>query len=188
MLNKRLFDFLVCIFLMGLLSVPFFIIFLVVKFTSEGPAIYWSTRVGKNNEHFEMPKFRTMQIGTPEVATHLLSKPTNYLTKIGYFLRKTSLDEIPQLWSVLKGDMSIVGPRPALFNQYDLIDLRTLKRIHQLTPGITGWAQVNGRDNLSNAKKVFFDEEYLKKKSLFFDLKILCLTIIKIIQKDGVRH
>lgn len=188
MLAKRFFDLLVCIFLVGLLSIPFFLIFLVIKFTSEGPAIYWSIRVGKNNEHFEMPKFRTMQINTPEVASHLLSKPSNYITKIGYFLRKTSLDEIPQLWSVLKGDMSIVGPRPALFNQYDLIDLRTFKNIHQLTPGITGWAQVNGRDNLSNTKKVFFDEEYLKKKSFIFDLKILYLTFIKIIRREGIQH
>lgn len=188
MLTKRFFDFLVCIFLVGLLSVPFFLIFLVVKFTSEGPAIYWSIRVGKNNKHFEMPKFRTMQIDTPEVASHLLSKPTNYLTKIGYFLRKTSLDEIPQLWSVLKGDMSIVGPRPALFNQYDLIELRTSKGVHHLTPGLTGWSQVNGRDDLSIAKKVKFDVEYLRKKSFIFDMKILYLTLIKIIRREGIHH
>jgi len=135
-----------------------------------------------------MPKFRTMKIGTPEVASHLLQKSTNSLTKLGPFLRKTSLDEIPQFWSVLKGDMSIVGPRPALFNQYDLIDLRTAKNLHQLIPGITGLAQLNGRDNLSITKKVFFDEEYSKKKSFFFDLKILFLSPIKIIRGDGVRY
>ena len=135
-----------------------------------------------------MPKFITMQIGTPEVASHLLRKPKNRVTKVGSYLRNTSLDEIPQFWSVLKGDMSIVGPRPALFNQYDLIGLRTVKNLHQLTPGITGWAQVNGRDNLSMTKKVFFDEEYYKKKSFFLDLKILCLTPIKIIRRDGVRY
>jgi O-antigen biosynthesis protein WbqP len=135
-----------------------------------------------------MPKFRTMYLNTPTVATHLLNNPSLYLTPIGSFLRKTSFDEIPQLWSILVGDMSFIGPRPALFNQYDLIDLRTSKGVHHLTPGLTGWAQVNGRDDLSIAKKVKFDTEYLKKKSLIFDLKILYLTFIKIIQREGIRH
>ena len=188
MLIKRLFDLFACIILLGLLCVPFFLLLLAVKFTSNSPVFYWSTRVGKDNRHFQMPKFRTMQIGTPEVASHLLQKPADHLTPLGNFLRRTSLDEIPQIWSVLKGDMSIVGPRPALFNQYDLIELRTAKNVHQLTPGITGWAQVNGRDDLSITKKVNFDEEYAKKKSFIFDLKVLCLTFIKIIQRDGIRH
>jgi O-antigen biosynthesis protein WbqP len=148
----------------------------------------WSIRVGKDNVLFKMPKFRTMHLNTPVVATHLLKNPSQYLTSIGLFLRKTSLDEIPQLWSILIGDMSFVGPRPALYNQYDLIKLRTSRGIHKLTPGLTGWAQVNGRDNLSISKKVNFDEEYLKKKSIDFDLKILCLTFIKIIRREGIQH
>ena len=188
MFVKRLFDLFVCIFFIGIFCIPFFLIFLAVKLTSKGPVLYWSVRVGKNNQHFDMPKFRTMQIGTPVIASHLLKKPTDYLTQIGPFLRKTSLDEIPQLWSVLKGDMSIIGPRPALFNQYDLIKLRTSKGIHHLRPGLTGWAQVNGRDDLSIKKKVNFDVEYLKKKSFIFDLKILYLTSIKIIRREGIRH
>jgi len=185
---KRFFDLSLALFLAVILFIPFAFIWLAVLLTSKGPVLYWSIRIGKNNQHFEMPKFRTMHIGTPEVASHLLQKPANHLTRVGSFLRKTSLDEIPQLWSVLKGDMSFVGPRPALFNQYDLIDLRTVKNVHQLIPGITGWAQVSGRDDLSIAKKVNFDAEYLKKKSFIFDLKILYLTFIKIIRREGIRH
>jgi O-antigen biosynthesis protein WbqP len=185
---KRFFDLSLTLFLIMILFIPFAFIWLAVFLTSKGPVLYWSIRIGKNNQHFEMPKFRTMQIGTPEVASHLLQQPANHLTRVGSFLRKTSLDEIPQLWSVLKGDMSFVGPRPALFNQYDLIDLRTVKNVHQLIPGITGWAQVNGRDDLSITKKVNFDAEYLKKKSFIFDLKILYLTFIKIIRREGIRH
>ena len=188
MFVKRLFDLFACIFLMGLFCVPFLLIMFAVKLTSKGPVLYWSIRVGKNNQYFDMPKFRTMQVDTPIVASHLLKKPTDHLTQIGSFLRKTSLDEIPQLWNILLGDMSFVGPRPALFNQYDLIKLRTSKGVHHLIPGLTGWAQVNGRDNLSIVKKVNFDAEYLKKKSFIFDLKVLYLTFIKIIRREGIRH
>jgi len=164
------------------------LISLAIKFTSEGPVLYWSRRAGKGNYIFLMPKFRTMLTTTPVVASHLLVNPRAYLTPIGRFLRKTSLDELPQLWCILLGNMSFVGPRPALFNQYDLIKLRTSRDIHHLKPGLTGWAQVNGRDNLSIFKKVNFDEEYLKKKSFVFDLKILCLTFIKIIRREGIQH
>ena len=185
---KRFFDLFLCFLFILVLALPIILIYLAVKFTSNGPVLYWSIRIGKNNQKFFMPKFRTMKIDTPEVATHLLQKPEDHLTVLGPFLRKTSLDEIPQLWSVLIGDMSIVGPRPALFNQYDLIELRTSKGVHHLSPGLTGWAQVNGRDDLSIAKKVKFDTEYLKKKSFIFDLKILCLTILKIIRREGIQH
>lgn len=185
---KRFFDLFLCFFFTLVFALPIILIYLAVKFTSNGPVLYWSIRVGKNNQKFFMPKFRTMKIDTPEVATHLLQKPEDYLTAPGSFLRETSLDEIPQLWSVLIGDMSIVGPRPALFNQYDLIELRTSKGVHHLSPGLTGWAQVNGRDDLSIAKKVKFDTEYLKKKSFIFDLKVLYLTFIKIILRDGIQH
>jgi O-antigen biosynthesis protein WbqP len=164
------------------------LISLAIKFTSEGPVLYWSRRAGKGNYIFLMPKFRTMVINTPPIATDLLIDPDVYLTPIGSFLRKTSLDELPQLWCILLGKMSFVGPRPALFNQYDLINLRTKKNIHTILPGLTGWAQINGRDNLPIKKKVNFDEEYLKKKSFVFDLKILCLTFIKIIRREGIQH
>lgn len=160
----------------------------LIKISSNGPILYWSSRVGKNNALFKMPKFRTMYLNTPTVATHLLKNPSLHLTPIGSFLRKTSFDEIPQLWSILVGDMTFVGPRPALFNQYDLIKLRTSKGVHHLMPGLTGWAQVSGRDDLSITKKVKFDTEYLKKKSFIFDLKILHLTFIKIIQREGIQH
>jgi O-antigen biosynthesis protein WbqP len=186
--TKRTFDLFLVLILTSILLVPFLIISFLIKFTSHGPIFFWSDRIGKNNILFEMPKFRTMYLNTPTVATHLLNNPSLYLTPIGSFLRKTSFDEIPQLWSILVGDMSFIGPRPALFNQYDLIDLRTSKGVHHLTPGLTGWAQVNGRDDLSIAKKVKFDTEYLKKKSLIFDLKILYLTFIKIIQREGIQH
>jgi O-antigen biosynthesis protein WbqP len=185
---KRLFDFILALISAALLLLPFVLVWLAVRFTSKGPALFWSDRIGQHNALFKMPKFRSMRVDTPVVATHLLSKPKDYLTPIGSFLRKSSLDELPQLWNVLRGDMSFVGPRPALFNQYDLIKLRAVSGIHRLKPGLTGWAQVNGRDNLSIKEKVVFDKEYMKKKSFVFDLKILYLTFIKIIQGDGVRH
>jgi O-antigen biosynthesis protein WbqP len=171
-----------------LFSLPMLLVSLLVKFTSDGPVIYWSTRVGKNNVIFKMPKFRTMYRDTPEVATHLLDNPDCYLTPFGRFLRKSSLDELPQLWSVLKGDMSFVGPRPALFNQDDLIKLRTDKGIHHLTPGITGWAQINGREKLPIPAKVSFDEEYLIRRSFIFDMKILWITFFKVMKCEGVSN
>ena len=164
------------------------IIALMVKLTSRGPVLYWSDRVGQNNALFRMPKFRTMIMDTPEMATHLMKDPDRYLTSVGPFLRKFSLDELPQLGSILKGDMSFIGPRPALYNQDDLIDLRTKKGIHRLTPGVTGWAQINGRDDLSIPLKVAYDEFYLEKRSFFFDLKILYITILKVLKADGVQH
>ncbi|MFN5882944.1 MAG: sugar transferase, partial [Burkholderiales bacterium] len=152
------------------------------------PALYWSDRVGRHNKIFKMPKFRSMRVGTPAVATHLLANPQAHLTPIGSFLRKSSLDELPQLWSILLGDMSFVGPRPALFNQQDLIELRTRSGVHMLTPGLTGWAQVNGRDELPIPKKVELDAEYLARRSFWFDIKILWLTFLKVVQRDGVSH
>lgn len=159
-----------------------------VKLTSRGPVLYWSYRVGRNNAIFRMAKFRSMRIDTPAVATHLLVNPSSYLTPIGAFLRKSSLDELPQLWSIFKGDMSFVGPRPALFNQTDLIALRTELGVHRLLPGLTGWAQVNGRDELDIPHKVELDAEYLAKNSLMFDMQILFLTAIKVLRRDGVSH
>jgi O-antigen biosynthesis protein WbqP len=185
---KRLFDLILVIFALIFLILPILIIWLLVRLTSSGPAIYWSHRIGINNKIFKMPKFRTMYLSAPVVATHLLKNPSRYLTPIGSFLRKASLDEIPQLWCIFLGRMSFVGPRPALFNQYDLIKLRTSKGVHHLMPGLTGWAQVNGRNDLSISKKVRFDVEYLKKKSFIFDLKILYLTFIKIIRREGIQH
>lgn len=167
--------------------IPFWIIVVLVKITSPGPAIHWSKRIGKNNQIFLMPKFRTMRIDTPQVATHLLDGKS-YLTPIGGFLRKSSLDEIPQLISVIKGDMSLVGPRPALFNQYDLMELRTKHGVHTLLPGVTGWAQINGRDELSIPEKVEFDADYLRRKSLVFDIKIIFLTALKVILRKGISH
>lgn len=167
---------------------PMILIALLVKLTSHGPILYWSDRVGKNNRVFRMPKFRTMRVGTSAVATHLLDNPQIWLTPIGGFLRKTSLDELPQLWSILKGDMSFVGPRPALFNQDDLVALRTQYGVHELVPGLTGWAQINGRDELPIPQKVALDVEYLKFKSLWFDLRILFATLLKVIRRDGVSH
>jgi O-antigen biosynthesis protein WbqP len=187
-LSKLIFDKLLSICLITALLLPIILVVFLVKITSKGRAIYWSDRVGKNNVIFKMPKFRTMQIDTPIVATHLLNNPDKYLTSIGGFLRKTSLDELPQLWSVLVGDMSFVGPRPALFNQDDLIKLRTENGVGRLLPGITGWAQINGRDELSIVKKVEFDIEYLQKYSFWFDVKILWLTFLKVVKKDGVTH
>lgn len=185
---KRVFDFTTALILTALMTLPFIIIAVSVKLTSPGPVIHWSDRVGKNNQIFSMPKFRTMRIGAPAVATHLLQNVETYLTPLGSFLRRTSLDELPQLWSVLKGDMSFVGPRPALFNQNDLIKLRTEKNISILTPGITGWAQINGRDDISIPVKVLYDEYYLKNRSFPLDLKILMSTIFKVIKKEGVTH
>jgi O-antigen biosynthesis protein WbqP len=185
---KRVFDiFLGCLVSLILLF-PALLVGLAVRLTSTGPALYWSDRVGRNNTIFKMPKFRSMQLGTPAVATHLMADASSHLTPIGSFLRKSSLDELPQLWSILVGDMSFVGPRPALFNQHDLIDLRTQAGVHALTPGLTGWAQVNGRDELPIPKKVDFDGEYLKRQSFWFDIKILWLTFLKVVLRDGVSH
>ena len=185
---KRIFDLTMAGFLLCFLSVPILIVGLMVKLTSKGPALYWSDRVGINNRIFRMPKFRSMHIDTPAVATHLMKNPDAYLTPIGSFLRKFSLDELPQLWSILKGDISFVGPRPALYNQDDLIELRTGKGIHKLIPGITGWAQVNGRDELPIPVKVEFDEYYLKNRSFALDFKILWLTVVKVVRREGVTH
>lgn len=185
---KRIFDLILAIISMVLLSFPVLITAIAVKLTSKGPILYWSDRVGINNSIFRMPKFRSMNINTPAVATHLLEDPKSMLTPIGDFIRKTSLDELPQLWCILKGDMSFVGPRPALFNQEDLINKRTDKGVHMLLPGLTGWAQINGRDELPISVKVGFDYDYLKKKSFLFDLKILWLTFYKVLKKDGVSH
>lgn len=172
----------------AILLVPIALIALLVRLTSSGPALYWSDRVGRHNKIFKMPKFRSMRVGTPAVATHLLTNPKVHLTPIGSFLRKSSLDELPQLWSILVGDMSFVGPRPALFNQDELIDLRTENGVHVLVPGLTGWAQVNGRDELPIFQKVALDVEYLKRRSLWLDIRILWLTFLKVVQSDGVSH
>jgi O-antigen biosynthesis protein WbqP len=185
---KRVFDFSVAFVAAVLLTIPILAIVLMVRLTSPGPVFYWSDRVGRNNRIFKMPKFRSMRINTPAVATHLLKDPGQWLTPIGSFLRKSSLDELPQLWSILKGDMSFVGPRPALFNQDDLVALRTRHGVHELVPGLTGWAQVNGRDELPILQKVQFDVEYLQRRSLAFDLKILWLTVLKVLVRDGVSH
>ncbi len=185
---KRIIDVVIAGSAAVLLCIPILIIAVLVKMTSPGPILYWSVRVGQNNQLFKMPKFRSMRIDTPEVATHMLSNPSSYLTPIGWFLRKSSLDELPQLWSILSGNLSLVGPRPALFNQYDLIELRTQTGVHKLMPGLTGWAQVNGRDELPIPQKVELDTEYLDRKSICFDLKIIWMTAIKVIQSDGVSH
>jgi O-antigen biosynthesis protein WbqP len=185
---KRAFDLIMALFLICVFALPMLTIAILIKATSMGSVLYWSDRVGINNTIFEMPKFRTMKTNTPPVATHLLKDPDKFLTPIGKFLRKSSLDELPQLFSILMGDMSFVGPRPALFNQDDLITLRTGKGIHRLVPGLTGWAQVNGRDELPMPAKVAFDEHYLNNQSLLFDVKILWLTVFKVFNKEGVRH
>ena len=185
---KRFFDVVMSAFLLCLLSLPMLIVAMLVKLTSAGPILYRSTRAGINNSLFQMPKFRTMRRDSPVVATHLLENPRLYLTPIGSFLRKFSLDELPQLFSILKGNMSFVGPRPALYNQDDLIDLRAKKGIHALTPGITGWAQVNGRDDLSIPEKVAYDEYYVKNKSFLMDMKILWMTFAKVVKAEGVKH
>ncbi len=171
-----------------LLALPMLLAGLAVRLTTPGPALYWSDRVGKNNRIFKMPKFRSMRIDTPTIATHLLDKPEKWLTPVGSFIRKTSIDELPQLWCILKGDMSIVGPRPALFNQHDLIALRTEQGVHQLLPGLTGWAQINGRDELSTAEKVRFDAEYLQRRSLALDMRIIWRTFKQTLRSQGVSH
>lgn len=185
---KRLFDLMLGLTAAALLLVPIVIVAVLVRSTSPGPALYWSDRVGRFNTIFKMPKFRSMRVGTPAVATHLLGNPKAHLTPIGSFLRKSSLDELPQLWSILVGDMSFVGPRPALFNQHDLIELRTKKNVHALVPGLTGWAQVNGRDELPISQKVALDVEYFQRQGFWFDIKILWLTFLKVVQRDGVSH
>ncbi len=185
---KRLFDLVLAAILTILFAVPLIVIALAVRLTSFGPALYWSDRVGRDNQIFKMPKFRSMRTETPAVATHLLNNPQSFLTPIGGFLRRSSLDELPQIWSVWVGDMSFVGPRPALYNQYDLITLRTERKVHTLWPGLTGWAQVNGRDELPIPVKVDLDVEYMQKQSFLFDIYILYLTFIKVLGRDGVTH
>ena len=185
---KRAFDLFSGVLLSLSLVIIMLFIAIVIRLTSKGPSLYWSDRVGKNNKIFKMPKFRSMLTDAPAVATHLLDNPDSYLSPIGGFLRRSSLDELPQLFSVLKGDMSFVGPRPALFNQEDLIALRTEKGVDKLLPGITGWAQVNGRDELSIPDKVALDAEYLDRQSFWFDMKILWMTFLKVIKRDGVSH
>ena len=185
---KRIIDILLSVGILIILLLPILLIALLVRFTSNGKTLYWSDRVGKNGVLFRMPKFRSMQVDTPTVATHLMTNPNVFLSPIGVFLRRLSLDELPQLFSVLKGDMSFVGPRPALFNQDDLIALRTEKGVDKLLPGITGWAQVNGRDELSIPDKVALDVEYLNRQSFWFDIKILWMTFLKVIKRDGVSH
>jgi len=185
---KRVFDLLLGINVAVILLIPIVMVAILVKLTSKGPALYWSDRVGKKNHIFRMPKFRSMQVDTPAVATHLLEDPKSMLTPIGDFLRKSSLDELPQLWSILVGDMSFVGPRPALFNQDDLVALRTEQGVHELIPGLTGWAQINGRDELPIPQKVDLDVEYLQRQSLWFDVRIIWLTFLKVLRRDGVSH
>jgi O-antigen biosynthesis protein WbqP len=185
---KRFFDLVLSLMAVTLLVVPLGIVAVLVRLTSPGPALYWSDRVGQYNKIFKMPKFRSMQVGTPTVATHLLANPEAHLTPIGSLLRKSSLDELPQLWSILVGDMSFVGPRPALFNQHDLIELRSQKSVNTLLPGLTGWAQVNGRDELPLPQKVALDAEYLDRQGFWFDIKILWLTFLKVVWRDGVSH
>ncbi len=185
---KRLFDLIMASVLVCLAAIPMMLIALAVKITSRGPVLYWSDRVGKDNVIFRMPKFRTMRTDTPAVATHLLASPDSYLTSIGSFLRKSSLDELPQLWSIIKGDMSFVGPRPALFNQEDLIKLRTEAGVHRIVTGITGWAQINGRDDIPIPLKVDYDIHYLKNRSFLFDMKILYMTVLKVIRAEGIKH
>ena len=185
---KRPFDLILAAGVTIALFLPIMLVAILVRLTSTGPILYWSDRVGRHNSIFKMPKFRTMRVGTPAVATHLLSDPSAYLTPVGGFLRKSSLDELPQLWSILAGDMSFVGPRPALYNQDDLIALRTRGGVHELVPGLTGWAQVNGRDELPIPEKVKLDVDYLQNKSFWLDLRIIWLTAIKVIRRDGVSH
>jgi len=187
-MTKRAFDFLVSFVALAVLAIPIVLVAIAVKLTSRGPALYWSNRVGRNNAIFRMPKFRSMRIDTPDVATHLLESPDRWVTPVGRFLRSTSLDELPQLWSILAGHMSLVGPRPALHNQQDLIEMRTRRGVHVLRPGLTGWAQVNGRDAIPIAQKVDYDAYYLEHRSFGFDLKILALTFVKVARREGVAH
>ena len=185
---KRIFDFLLSSVLLTLLLFPMLLIAVAIRLTSKGPSLYWSDRIGKNNGVFKMPKFRSMLIDTPTIATHLLNNPDLYLSPIGGFLRRSSLDELPQLLSVLKGDISFVGPRPALYNQDYLISLRIEKGVNKLLPGITGWAQGNGRDELSIVEKVALDVEYINRQSFWFDMKILWITFLKVVNREGVSH
>jgi len=187
-LAKRVTDLALAATIIPVLALPMLLIALAVKLTSKGPVLYWSDRVGRNNRIFRMPKFRSMRSDSPEVATHLLAEPASYLTPIGPFLRITSLDELPQLYSILVGDLSFVGPRPALYNQHDLISLRTKRGIHELVPGLTGWAQIHGRDHLSIPDKVDYDFAYLQNWTFWLDLKILALTIVNVLRRDGVAH
>lgn len=186
--GKRGFDLASALAVLVIAIVPMLLVALAIKVTSRGPILYWSDRIGRENQIFRMPKFRTMRVDTPAVATHLLGNPDRFLTPIGGFLRKTSLDELPQIWSILVGDMSLVGPRPALFNQDDLVALRTAAGVHQLVPGLTGWAQINGRDEIPIPQKVQLDVEYLRNISFVFDLKILFLTFIKVLKREDVSH
>lgn len=185
---KRLFDLTLALVAGVLLLLPILAIALVVRLTSKGPILYWSDRVGRNNTLFKMPKFRSMKVNTPAVATHLLGRPHQFLTPVGGFIRKTSLDELPQLWSIVRGDMSFVGPRPALFNQDDLIALRTERGVHTLKPGLTGWAQIHGRDELAIPDKVALDASYLQNKSMWLDIKIIFLTAVRVLERDGIAH
>ena len=185
---KRFFDLLIGIILLLLLCIPLIIIALIVKISSKGPVFFWSIRIGRNNQVFKMPKFRSMKTDTPNIATHLLEKPDIFLTPVGAILRRYSLDELPQIFSILKGDMSFVGPRPALFNQDDLINMRKANKINELMPGLTGWAQVNGRDSLSISEKVILDKQYMENQSFWFDLKILWMTFIKTIKNQDISH
>ena len=185
---KRIFDLCLSCFAALFLVIPFLLVWLTVRFTSKGPALYWSNRVGRHNTIFKMPKFRSMRVDTPAVATHLLNNPNLYLTPVGSFLRKSSLDELPQLLSIIKGDMSFVGPRPALFNQEDLIALRTEYGVDALMPGLTGWAQINGRDELPIPDKVNLDLAYMRQQSFWFDIKIIVLTFVKVLSRDGIQH
>jgi O-antigen biosynthesis protein WbqP len=185
---KRLFDIALALVSIALLSVPIAVVAIVVRCSSHGPALYWSNRIGRHNRVFRMPKFRTMRVDTPALATHLLANPQVYLTPVGAFLRRSSLDELPQLWSILRGDMSFVGPRPALFNQDDLIALRTAHGVHELVPGLTGWAQINGRDDLSIPDKVAWDADYLTRRSFWMDIHILAMTVVHAVKGKGVSH
>ncbi|MBK6322127.1 sugar transferase [Candidatus Aalborgicola defluviihabitans] len=185
---KRIFDLVMAVWVMAVLSIPFVLVAIMVRLSSPGPVLYWSDRVGRYNRIFRMPKFRSMRLGTPAVATHLLSNPEDHLTPIGGFLRKSSLDELPQLWSIFKGDMSFVGPRPALYNQNDLIALRSQCGVDTLVPGLTGWAQINGRDELPIPQKVALDREYLERQSLLLDIRILCWTALKVIMRTDITH
>ena len=185
---KRGFDVCLALCVLLLLIVPIIIVALLVRLTSTGPVLYWSNRVGRCNHLFLMPKFRTMRVDTPAVATHLMADPDQFLTPVGSFLRKSSLDELPQLWSIIRGDMSFVGPRPALFNQDDLVALRTQYGVDKLVPGLTGWAQINGRDELPIPEKVKLDADYLHQQSFALDLKIILMTFLKVLRRDGIKH
>lgn len=185
---KRILDLILSVIAAAIFLIPLCILAIVIKMTSAGPVFYWSNRVGRGNRIFSMPKLRTMRVDTPVVATHLLSDPATFLTPVGGFLRKSSLDEIPQLWCIVRGDMSVVGPRPALFNQQNLIDMRTAQGVHKIRPGLTGWAQINGRDELPLDEKVRLDSDYVRRQSLGFDLKVILLTVLKVVRRDGITH